>query len=116
MSSTKYLLAFTLFNGRKTPDEEAVDWGEAGPTFVGMENIHTVTECETILVAKDRDLIIRYEKGCLFYNGMYYSDAFSFIAIENKKGISFYKDGKLQTLHNEIIRLDNDFAFGKRKD
>lgn len=116
MSSTKHLLAFTLFNGRKNPDEEATDWGEAGPTFIGMETIHTVTDCETILIGKDRDVIIRHEKGCLFYNGIYYSDTFSLMVVENKKGIFFYNNGKLETFHNQVIRLDNDFAFGTRKD
>lgn len=80
-----------LFHGRKSPDEEMNDFGETGPTFGPLVNVH-VTYMSSIAISYGEDGLLHMHGACMgvdgvirrdpmfivddliYYDGMYYGD------------------------------------------
>ena len=62
-----------LFHGRKSPEEELDDWGEAGPVFGPFPFVHT-TYGDHLKFDDSSMGELRVVDDCLYYDGMYYGD------------------------------------------
>lgn len=79
---TKPGLYLSLFHGRADPKQDMEDWGEDGPIFGPLANVHiTYLTSISLTFADDStgpmhnaDDPLHFVEGLLCYEGMYYGD------------------------------------------
>ena len=90
---TKHL-AFELYHGRKSPDEEMSDWGIQGPVFLDFDYLHMAYFC--LPNVGEPVEFLTTSGDLIYYEGVFYGDFCVFIYDdEDSKEVADYS-GRIQ--------------------